>query len=222
MRKNETLLKNVFSMALAVTLLNSCSNTQESKLVYTESNTIKQSVKEKEQEITWTAELEGERLTKRINRNSITIGNDVTYNKDLFKISQKSQNPVFPSITDFGSLDTSRLNPSVKEKVTNFCNSFNSTDFGNSENYFSNKYLFNYVFFLKDFEDGWKANFSETLPEKNLYNKWILGEPFNGADIIQIPVRFYTTYGTIDVVLFLNSSGNNEFYQITIDRWQKV
>ena len=222
MKKADYLLKNVFSLALAVLLFNSCSNTQESKLVYTESNTIKQSVKDKEQDITWTSELEGERLTKRINRNSITIGNDVPYNKELFKISQKSQIPVYPSISDFGSLDTSRLNPSVKEKITNFCKSFNSPEYGGSESYFSYKYIFNYVFFLKDFEEGWKSNFSKTLPEKDLFKKWVFGEPFNGADIIQIPVRFYTDYGTIDVVMFLDSSGNNDFYQITIDRWQKV
>ena len=76
---------------------------------------------------------------------------------------------------------------------------------------------------MNDFEAGWKKNFNEEIPEPSkLFTKWILGEPFNGADIIQIPVRFYTDYGTIDMTLFLSAYGSNEFYQITIDRWQKV
>ena len=58
--------------------------------------------------------------------------------------------------------------------------------------------------------------------DEKLFSKWTLGEPFIGSEIIQIPVRFYADCGTIDVMMFLSSSGNNEFYQITIDRWQKV
>ena len=78
----------VFSISSFFILLSaiSCSNSQESKLVYTESDTIKKSVKEKEQDITWTLELEGERLSQTINRNSMVLGADVPYNKEIFKI----------------------------------------------------------------------------------------------------------------------------------------
>ena len=76
---------------------------------------------------------------------------------------------------------------------------------------------------MTDLEADWSKNFGKKLPEEGqLFTKWIYGEPFNGADIIQIPVRFYADCGTIDVTVFLNSTGNNEFYQITIDRWKKV
>ena len=50
----------------------------------------------------------------------------------------------------------------------------------------------------------------------------MIGQPFTGNDIMQIPVRFYCNYGTIDVTIYMNPNGNNEFYQITIDRWEKV
>lgn len=201
----------------------SCSNSQESKLVYTESNTIKQSVKDKEQDITWTLELEEERLSKTISRDSMEIGQDVFYNIELYKINRDLQKSVYPSYSDFGSLDTSNLQPSVKNRINMFCESFSSENHSGADSFFSRKYIFNYVFFLNDFENGWKENFGEMPPEKNkLFNKWIFGEPFNGAQIIQIPVRFYSDCGTIDVTVFLNSSGNNEIYQISIDRWQKA
>ena len=213
----------IFSSLLTNICLISCSNSQESKLVYTESDTIKQSVKEREQVITWTQELEGEKLSERITRGSMELGQDVIYSKDLFKISTKKPAPVYPSLSDFGSLDTSNLQPSVKNKLEQFCSAFSEAEHNGAENYFSRKYLFNYVFFVKDIEDNWKKNFGKAFPEETaLFTKWTYGQPFNGSDIIQIPVRFYADCGTIDVTVFLDAGGNNEFYQITIDRWKKV
>jgi hypothetical protein len=63
---------------------------------------------------------------------------------------------------------------------------------------------------------------SESETEEGIFTKWLFGEPFIGSEIIQIPVRFYATCGIIDMTVFLNSSGNNEIYQITINRWKKV
>ena len=213
----------IFSVITNLLAIISCSNSQESKLVYTENNTIKKSVKEKEVEITWTQELEGERLSKKITRGSMELGPDVIYDKELFKIQTKKPAPVYPSISEFGSLDTSALRPSVKNKLDDFCKAFSEVKHTGAASYFSNKYIFNYVFFMTDLEGDWSKKFGKKLPEEGeLFTKWIYGQPFNGADIIQIPVRFYADCGTIDMTVFLNSGGNNEFYQITIDRWKKV
>ena len=213
----------IFSVITNLLAIISYSNSQESKLVYTENNTIKKSVKEKEVEITWTQELEGERLSKKITRGSMELGPDVIYDKELFKIQTKKPAPVYPSISDFGSLDTSALRPSVKNKLDDFCKAFSEVKHTGAASYFSNKYIFNYVFFMTDLEGDWSKKFGKKLPEEGeLFTKWIYGQPFNGADIIQIPVRFYADCGTIDMTVFLNSGGNNEFYQITIDRWKKV
>ena len=62
----------------------------------------------------------------------------------------------------------------------------------------------------------------EETEKEGIFSKWIFGQPFTGNDIMQIPVRFYCNYGTIDVTIYMNPNGNNEFYQITIDRWGKV
>ena len=212
----------LFSFITSLLVFNSCKNTTESKLVYTENNTIKQNVKEKEQDITWTLELEGERLTQTINRNSLELGKDVVFNKEVYKISKDMQKPVYPCLDEFGSLDTSNLKVSVKRKMNDFCTAFGSENHAGAEGYFSRKYIFNYVFFLQAFEDGWKNCFQNDKSKNPAFTKWMFGEPFNGSDIIQIPVRFYADCGTIDMTVFLNSKGNNEIYQITIDRWQKV
>ena len=223
MKKDHNTLIFIFSIFFSILFIVSCSNTQETKLVYTETNTIKQSVKNKEQEITWTVELDGERLTQTVNRSSMELGADVPYNTDLFKLTNISKAPVYPSIDEFGSLDISGLRPDIKDKMNQFCEAFNSENHAGADAFFSRKYIFNYVFFLKDFEEGWVKNYIKRIPDKpDKLNKWLFGEPFNGADIIQIPVRFYTDYGTIDVTMFLNSGGSNELYQITINRWQKV
>lgn len=214
----------------------SCKNNTEPKLVYTENDTIKKSVKAREQGITWTQELEKERLTEKITRASKELGAEVPYNKELFKISKDNQSPVYPEFNDFGSLDTRNLRPSLKEKMNNFCKSLSSEKHSGADAFFSRKYIFNYVFFIKDLEEGWKNNFDTDYPEikedkskkkegeaeQGLFTKWTFGEPFIGSEIIQIPVRFYATCGTIDMTVFLNSSGNNEIYQITINRWKKV
>ena len=204
----------------------SCKNTTESKLVYTDADTIKKNVKEREQGITWTQEIEPERLTEYVPRSSVMFGIEVPYTIDLYKITKSMQAAVYPDLEEFGSLNTNNLHPAIKEKINNFCNALSSEKHSGAENFFSRKYIFNYVFFIKDLEEGWKDNFGLSYPklseEEKAFNKWTLGEPFIGSEIIQIPVRFYATCGIIDVTLFLNSSGNNELYQITINRWKKV
>ncbi len=227
----------IFSSLLFPAALISCKNTSETKLAYTENNTIKNSIKEKEQNITWTQELEEERLTERITRSSMTLGPDVPYSKELFKINRKNQNAVYPELADFGSLDTRNIKKSVKEKINAFCTSLANPEHSGADSYFSRKYLFNYVFFIKDLEEGWKTRLGKEYPRENvsegktddkekeaeaIFSKWTFGQAFVGAEIMQIPVRFYASCGIIDVTIFLNSSGNNEIYQISIDRWKKI
>ena len=225
-----------FSIIILCLFIFSCKNNSEPKLVYTENDTIKQSVKIREQGITWSQEIEKERLTEKITRASKEIGAEVPYTKELFKISRDNQSPVYPEFIDFGSLDTRNLRPSLKEKMNNFCKSLSSENHSGADVFFSRKYIFNYVFFINDLEEGWEKYFNELYPQtdsdkKNtqednektgLFTKWTFGEPFIGSEIIQIPVRFYADCGTIDMTVFLNSSGNNEIYQITINRWKKV
>lgn len=60
------------------------------------------------------------------------------------------------------------------------------------------------------------------IQKEKLFSKWIIGEPFSSEEIIQIPVRLYCKYGTIDVTLYLNKQKSNAVSLITIDRWNKL
>ena len=121
MKKSLRIYISLFFSVFFIISIIACNNSAETKLVYTENDTIKQSVKEREQGITWTQELEKERLTTRITRSSMEIGSDVPYNKELFKISKTMQAPVYPDLNDFGSLDTRNIRATVKDKMNNFC-----------------------------------------------------------------------------------------------------
>ncbi len=223
---NKELISKTGLIFSLIFLLFSCKNTAETKLIFNETETIKKNVKEREQGITWTQEIEQERLTEYVPRSSAMFGLEVPYTKELFKITKSMQAAVYPNMEDFGSLNLNNLPPLLKEKINKFCEALSLDKHAGAENYFNRKYIFNYVFFVKELEEGWENNFGQTYPElsedEKLFTKWTLGEPFIGAEITQIPVRFYTSCGIIDVTLFINSNGNNELYQISINRWKKV
>lgn len=225
MNKKFVLKSSVISLlALTGAVFISCKNTTENKLIYSENDTIKELVKNREQSITWTFEMEPDRLTKKITRSVWDIGPDVPFTPDYLKLSKNLQRPVFPSLDDFGILKTDNITYNVKDKIEDFCKKLSEYQDSEIVAFFSSKYVFNYVFFLQDFEKGWKKNFGVAIPddEDQIIKKWLVAEPFTGTNIMQIPVRFFCNYGTIDVTIYMNPNGNNEFYQITIDRWVKV
>ncbi len=238
MKKNHySTIKCISLIIFTLSILISCNNSSENKLVYIENDTIKDVVKNKEQNITWTFEIEPERLSKDISKNVWETGENIPYTPDFLRLYKTFQKPVFPELNDFGSLDTSSLKGKTKERLNNFCTKLSESYAADAASYFSGKYLFSYVFFRKELEDGWKNNFKNDFPIiektsdkeeeekkeiKPIFEKWIFGEPFNSSEILQVPVRFYCNYGTIDVTIYMNPNGNNEFYQITIDRWVKV
>ena len=199
----------LISSALISLVFLSCKNSSEPKIVYEESETIKSQVKNREQNTSWSIDIDPERLIKPVPRNGKKVSSDIPYTKEVLKISADLQSKVFPEFDDFGSLNTTELSPSIKEKVQGFCEklSNNSSD---ASKYFGSKYLFSYVFFKND------------LPQEIKINDWIFGEPFLGKDIMQVPVRFFCNSAVFDVTIYMNSKGNNEFYQITIDRWETV
>ena len=213
---------SILITAGTTTLCISCNNSSESKLVYNERDTIKEQIKEKGKNITWTSELEGNILSEKITRNQDKISSNIPYTVDILKISPE-QKKIYPELSDFGSLDSSLLKGGAKEKLVSFCNSL-SENKEDTDSYFNGKYLFSYIFFKDDLKNGWVSYFSSDYPELNsgtLFSKYLVGEPFVNSDILQVPVRFFCNFGVIDVTIYMNPFGSNEFYQITIDRWIK-
>ncbi len=198
----------IFSTFLFCSFFSGCKNSSEVKITYNESDTIKNKVQNKEQAITWAVEIEPERLTTPIMNNGYKISPEILFTKDIIKLSPHFQKKTFPEFADFGSLDTRKIEPKLKAKLEEFCEklSENSPD---AASFFNNSYVFSYVFFINE------------LPEDLEIKKWIYGQPFLGEEIIQLPVRFFCKSDVFDVTIYINSK-SNEFYQITIDRWEKV
>lgn len=302
--------KKIIIFIIFSLILISCKNSQDNKLVYTDVETVKNNVKNHEENTVWTKEIEGTRLTETVNNNK-NISNEVIVTPTILKIFSDYQQPIYPEFLDFGKLDTSKLDDKTKEKVNEFSEKISKNIYSGAESYFSTNYIFNYIFFSEEFVSNWKSNFDKEFPytkeeikeytklfsekesliaEKNklenednnqisdksesikndnnleqeqkneiinsdleeqknkekikrleeinkkvekldkklrkyniedLFKKWIIGEPFYGEKILQIPIRFYCNDGTVDVTLYLNKE-NNLIYQITIDRWEKV
>lgn len=259
-----------FSSILISAFLIGCSNSNESKLSYTDVDTIKEIVKERELDVTWTKEVEGARLTQDISSAAEPkISEDVPYTAHTIKILPSYKESVYPSISNFGSLNDSNLTPEKREFINNFCKSISENIYSGPDGYFKSSYIFNYVFFKNELIEKWPEMFESDFPftkeeidkaiayenqkkqeeedEKNgikkpakkdkdkekekpeeipvmpspVFTKWILGEPFIGDDILQLPVRFFTKNGSIDVTMIMSPKSENSVYQVTIDRWEK-
>lgn len=233
--------KNCFIILISA-FLAGCSNQSESKLTYTVNETVKDIVKEKEVNIRWTKEIEGERLNTAISDSEL-IASNVDYLPSTLKVLRNFKEPVYPSIENFGNLDASNLPEEVEKIIRDFCNAVSENIYSGPEKYFKGNYAFNFVFFKKDLIEKWPVFFetefpikSEDFPAKTdenkeeqekqmpdpIFEKWYLGQPFIGETITEVPVRFFSKNGTIDVTIFISTQGgDNSIYQVTINRWGK-
>lgn len=152
----------LFLLSLSLILF-SCKNTTENKLAYSDVDTIKELVINKENNTAWTKELEASRLSENIATKE-NISNEVTFNPDILKIISDYQNPVYPEFEDFGKLDTSQLDDNSKKIINEFAENLSKDIYYGGEKYFNNNYIFNYIFFSEEFVSNWKNNFDKDFP----------------------------------------------------------
>ena len=227
----------VFFYILFLLSLIACSNEGSSKLSYTDIDTIKEIIKEREDSVSWTKDIEAERLDKSLAADTALYDKEIKYNHQIAKLNRQKFAPVYPEYPEFGSLDTRLLSVKNKETVQNFCQALSDSFYTKPQNYFDNSYIFNFVFFREELVRDWPKNFEEAFPiekselaSKNeseeeleqspLFSKWILGEPFISEEITQLPVRFYCNRGILDVTLYLNKKAL--IYQVAVERWEKL
>lgn len=219
-------MKTKLFILFLIIFLVSCKNNSENKIIISEEDTIKRMVLNKESSVTWSKELEPDKLSQPIKIKNLPISKEVEYNIDILKVLNNYQNPIYPEFENFGSLDSSNLSLSLKEKINNFCEKLSKGSFQEIKVAFHSDYIFNYVFFTNDFKKYCKENLKIDNPEElqeneTIFTKWIIGEPFIGKEILQLPVRFYCNEGTLDITLYMNIQKEYLIYQITIDRWEK-
>ena len=127
--------------------------------------------------------------------------NYVFFREDLKEGWKKNFNNDFPHIFDYKDSDDE-----IK-KNTDF--NVPTSEEKNTKDDFENK-------------QSIQSEEKKIIQKEKLFSKWIIGEPFSSEEIIQIPVRLYCKYGTIDVTLYLNKQKSNAVSLITIDRWNKL
>lgn len=242
-------LKKSLFISLLTILFISCSDAPENKLSYTDVDTIKDVVLIREADVTWTKEIEGGVLTKTFPQ--VPVSTDVTCNVETVQVLPSYKKSIYPSLGEFGSLNTSAFSENQRKNIEDFCKALSENVFTGGDAFFQSKYAFNYFFFKKELQDKWEEKFEVSFPlkpedfetqneteadksEKSdevkesednkpepLFSKWIIGEPFLGDSLGEIPVRFFCNNGTIDVTIYINPNSENSIYQITIDRWGK-
>lgn len=142
----------------------SCSNAAEVKVVTEDPETLKSVVADKEFNVTWTNELEGERLTENIYSDSEYISDYFYLSPDNVIVSHKNEEPIYPELKGFGSLDTRNIPSSIKYIITSFCDALSKDVLKGAEQYFDSNYYFNYVFFKTDLLNTWEDRFFEPYP----------------------------------------------------------
>lgn len=155
-------LKKSLFICLIAFLFAGCSDAPENKLSYTDVDTIKDIVLVRETNVTWTKEMEGGILTQTFPQ--APVSSDVNYNVETVQVLPSYKNAVYPSLGEFGSLDTSAFSDNQKKLVFDFCTAISENIFTGGNIYFQSKYTFNYFFFKKELQDKWEEKFEEPFP----------------------------------------------------------
>lgn len=224
----------------------SCSNNHNTLITYVDEETLKINIKEMGENTIWTKELEGEILTENIKKNNLVLNN--TLSPTVMSILSEQYESVYPYFENFGNLDLRNLHTDLKVFLDKFCLALSEDIYNVNNSYISKNFYFSYLFFVDDLSKDWKKFFRTDFPivkptkeslekakntgnEENneieqveaknkLFTKWVLGQPFNADDYVQIPVRLYAEKGSIDVILCLTNKTPYEVFNIEITNWE--
>ena len=235
---------------ISLSVFVSCSHNQSSEILYLNEDTLQAVTSTKESELQWTRELESARLLRDISKNEAVSSNIKLTNPIMSIASPDYfGKSIYPFLPGFGSLNTSLISPELKKSLELFCKSvsewkFSETSFDSSSLLFLALFKFDIENgwksnFGSDFLSSVSLNTDETASEQNesvekddednpkineqketIFDKWVYGEPFFDESDIQIPVRFYSKQGSIDVLLYC-SKETFKFNQIIIKKWNK-
>ncbi len=195
-------------------ILFSCSNSQ-AIILNNQEATLRNQVVDKEKSTVWTKEIEADRLNVNIN-SFVNIYDRSLISPRMIQTLRNTSNPVYPQISNLGSLDTSQMNKNLFSIVQDFCNQLKKTS-EDLEAFFDPQYFFNYVFFKKDLKDIWPVK-----DEEELFDHYIICKAFESEDLNQVPVRLYKNQEYIDLSLFLIYHNGYRVSQIEIIGWGKV
>lgn len=143
----------LFSFALF-----SCSNSTDEKIQTSTFETLKDETIEIDSKITWTEEMEKGRLSEKL-KTPDGLGNKVRKSVLAVSAVKNQAEEIFPSLSDFGSLDTRLIPLNLKSAIAAFCEAFSKNQ---SLSAFSRKEsLYSLALFFYDL--------NENLPEYAIF-----------------------------------------------------
>ena len=132
-----------------------------------EKKTLKNIIQGKESNVSWTGELEGDRLYFDVYRDADHVSYEVPLTPAVVNVAGGQGKGIYPQLIGFGSLDISGMPDDIKVFVNDFAKAFSKNIFNGPEIFFDSKYFFNYVFFRNDFVQDWKKFFGVDFPISN-------------------------------------------------------
>ncbi|MBR5097526.1 MAG: hypothetical protein IK094_10525, partial [Treponema sp.] len=177
-----------FAALIFACVLFSCGRKKEK--VLEEYTPLSKSAEELSVNAQWAYEIEGDRLSKKID--SFEAVSKMLPLSPLTMAALEGGLPmrgVYPDLNGFENLDTSGLQGELLETVKSFCKAF--VEFSSSvpaegeeknsaelDALFSSKTLFSLSLFIADSQ------------EAGPFESFVVGRPFVGEDLIEVPVRF--------------------------------
>ena len=116
--------------------------------------------------------------------------------------------PVYPSIEGFGSLDCAGIGTAQRNILDGFCSAIASDTAADA--FMTEAGNYSLVMFLADF----RTCFPEAAPGKKKITGWIYGKPFVSEELYQVPVRFKSAAGFLDIDLYLDGASMWKIDQI--------
>jgi len=199
-------------------VLVSCSDSRSDGTAGAEIKTVKSSVGEMENQIVWSLELEGNRLSQKTGSYPDFISDGKSLTKDNAKILMNFSSPLYPVFSDFASLDISQVEIKYLDFAGQVAEQIMTFDKESLFSSFAASYRFNCIFFIQDFEKKWKEKWKGE--EKIAFDRYILGQPFKNENLLQFPVRFYCNMGHVDVTLYMSSKDSKSLYNLKIEKWE--
>lgn len=240
--------KSFFIQLLIIfSLFISCSNSTNQVQKTSDIQTLKSDASKLDSELTWTIDLEQNRLTKSVN-DDINFLNNIQPNTQIISSIKNFKEKKFPELEEFGSLDDSDILPEIKKSLNDFFSAVSKNVDKDGISFFNSNYSMNYIFFIKDLTKGWNEAFNQPFPQielvekkeeksktkinvkkdeksekieyEQLFLEWIFGQPEFSDELILIPVRIFCKTGSIDVIIYVSSS-DSKILQIYINKWIK-
>lgn len=174
-------------------LLTGCTQIQNDNLIIPpHDSTIKYQMDKMVESTKWLEELEPQLLSDK--RNPPQAGVPVTP-KNIFGI-QTNEEPVYPSIPGFASLDTRQLGAQQEQCVRSFCRQLlkPERDIPPELMAAGMEYLL-YIFLFN-------------IQDIRSFSRYIIGKPFINECTYLIPVRLYTNAAPLDIDFFLIQEQN--------------